>query len=254
MPDHNRHAYFDDSLSAVVIDRLTVRDKDVSREAQRWTSGERGPIVDDPAILAGADLSQFVTEAVKIGAHALSAAGQAQESRALKQMLKEVGQRAAESTNKAVANTERAAKAASEVVAKAAYDAKRAIVEADEASRKEFSESVSVATKGLNAELRRIFSGENPELLDRLQPVLDKFGTALDAKVKAGTTDLIARAAQQFDPSDPTSPMAKHTAELQAQQRKLAEHFDTNHSSYRAQGCTPNRHSRGEDHRGDGPA
>lgn len=228
-PDHNRHAHFDDNLSAVVIDRLTVRDKDVPREAQRWTSGERGAIVDDPAILAGADLSQFVTEAVKIGAHALSAAGQAQESRALEQMLKEVGQRIAETTNKAVANTERAARAASEVVAKAAYDAKRATVEADEASRKEFSESVSVATKGLNAELRRIFSGENPELLDRLQPVLDKFGTALDAKVKAGTTDLIAQAVKQFDPSDPTSPMAKHTAELQAQQRKLAEHFDTNH-------------------------
>ncbi|WP_122508750.1 Fis family transcriptional regulator, partial [Mycobacterium innocens] len=213
----------------MVIDRLMVRDKDVSREAQRWTSGERGPIVDDPAILAGADLSQFVTEAVKIGAHALSAAGQAQESRALEQMLNEVGQRAAESTNKAVANTERAAKAASKVVAKVAYDAKRAIVEADEASRKEFSESVSVATKGRNAELRRIFSGENPELLDRLQPVLDKFGTALDAKVMAGTRDLIAQAVKQFDPSDPTSPMSKHTAELQAQQHMLTEHFDTNH-------------------------
>ncbi|KZS78588.1 hypothetical protein A4G29_22295 [Mycobacterium kansasii] len=144
-----------------------------------------------------------MTEAVKIGAHALSAAGQAQESRALEQMLKEVGQRAAESTNKAVANTERAAKAAFRGGNESRLDAKRAIVEADEASRKEFSESVSVATKGLNAELRRIFSGENPELLDRLQPVLDKFGTALDAKVMAGTRDLIAQAVKQFDPSDP---------------------------------------------------
>jgi hypothetical protein len=59
----SRQAYLDDQ-SAVVIEAVTVRDKDVAREAQRWTTGERGPVVDDPAILAAADLSAFVTEAV----------------------------------------------------------------------------------------------------------------------------------------------------------------------------------------------
>ena len=77
--------------------------------------------------------------------------------------------------------------------------------------------------------MRRIFGGDNPELLDRLQPVLDKFGTDLDAKVKAGTSDLLTKAAKQFDPSDPTSPMAKHTAELEAQQQKLTALIDDNH-------------------------
>jgi hypothetical protein len=83
-----------------------VRDKDVAREAQRWTAGERGPIVDDPEALAAADLATFVTEAVKIGAHALSATGQAQESRALQQMLKDVGEKAADSTNKVAETSE----------------------------------------------------------------------------------------------------------------------------------------------------
>ena len=67
-------AQLDIAANAVVINQLTVQDKDVAREAQRWTTGERGDIVDDPQALADADLSGFVTEAVKIGAHALSAA------------------------------------------------------------------------------------------------------------------------------------------------------------------------------------
>ncbi|ORB77020.1 hypothetical protein BST46_26880, partial [Mycobacterium timonense] len=83
MPQEYRHAHLDGSLTAVEIDQLTVRDKDVVREAQRWTDGERGKIVDDPDVLADADLTAFVPEAIKIGAHALSAPGQAQDARVL---------------------------------------------------------------------------------------------------------------------------------------------------------------------------
>ncbi len=229
MNNQNQRAHLDETATAVVIEKVIVRDKDVAREAQRWTSGERGPIIEDPPALAQADLTAFVTEAVMIGAHALSATGQSQESKALQQMLKDVGEKAIDSTNKAVQNTERAAKAASEVVAKAANDAKKAIVDADAASRKEFTQSVATAKKDLNAELRRIFGGANPELLDKLQPVLDKFGTDLDTKVRAGTSDLLAKTARQFDPSDPTSPMAKHAAQLEAQQKTLAALIADNH-------------------------
>jgi len=229
MQNKQPKAHFDDTLTAVEIERLTVQDRDVAREARRWTAGERGAPAEDPDTLAAADLSEFITEAVKIGAHALSATGQARESRILEQMLKEVGDKAADSTAKAVEITERAVKSASEVVVKAANDAKKAMTEADAASRKAFTDSVSTAKTDLTAELRRIFAGENPELLDRLQPVLEKFSTELDAKVKAGTSDLLTRAAKQFDPSDPTSPMAKHAAELDARQQLLAQQIDKNH-------------------------
>ncbi len=77
--------------------------------------------------------------------------------------------------------------------------------------------------------MRRIFGGDSPELLDRLKPVLDKFGVDLDAKARAGAADLLQKAAKQFDPSDPTSPMAKHHAELAARQRELTELIGTNH-------------------------
>lgn len=61
-------------------------------------------------------------------------------------------------------------KSASEVVTKAANDAKKAITEADAASRKAFTDSVSTAKTDLTTEVRRIFAGENPELLDDCSP------------------------------------------------------------------------------------
>jgi hypothetical protein len=79
--EHTTHsAHFDDDASAVVVERLTIHDREVAREAQRWVSGERGPFVEDPGALANADLTNYVTEAVRIGAHALSVTGQAQDA------------------------------------------------------------------------------------------------------------------------------------------------------------------------------
>src|SRR4051812_27301209 len=103
--DTNRTAHLDEDTTALVVEHLIVRDKDVIREAQRWTTGERGPVVDDSQVLAAADLSGFVSEAVKIGAHALSATGQAQDARVLEQMLKDVGDKATASTAKAAEAT-----------------------------------------------------------------------------------------------------------------------------------------------------
>lgn len=229
MSNHTPQAHFNEDLNAVEVERLTVRDKDVVREAQRWTSGERGHVVDDDAALAGADLSAFVTEAIKIGSHALSAVGQAQDAKALQQMLKDVGDKAADSTAQLKESTQQATKAASDAMTKAANDAKKAIVEADATSRKEFTQAVAAAKKDVAAELQKIFGGDNPELMGKLQPILDKFGTTIDTTLKAGTTELITKAAKQFDPSDPTSPMAKHTAELDAQQKRLTTLITENH-------------------------
>lgn len=222
------HAHLDIENGTVVIEQLKVRDKDVIREAQRWTTGERGPIVDDPAALAEADVSVFVNEAVKIGAHALAATGQSQDFRALERMLKEVGDKAATTTAQAAELTERSVKDATTTLTKAAEDTKKAITAADETTRKEFTRSVNQAKSELNVEIRKIFGGEQPELLERLQLVLDKFGTDLDTKSKATVSNLLATAVKQFDPTDPTSPMAKHTVELEERQRQLTEKIDTN--------------------------
>lgn len=223
-------AQFDGTASAVVIEQLTIGDPDVVREGRRWTGGERGPLIEDVEQLVGADLTSYVTETMRIGALALSATGQAQESRALERMLREVGDKTADSTARAAEVTGRVVQDAAEAVSKAAGDAKKAIVEADALSRQEFTKAVAAAKVDLSSEVRRIFGGEHPELLERLTPLLERFGTELDAKVGASTADLLAKAARQFDPADPTSPMAKHAADLTARQARLTAQLDRNHT------------------------
>jgi hypothetical protein len=216
---------------AVTIERLTIGDEHVAREAARWTRGIRGDVVTDPDIVANADLSAFATEAVVIGARALAATGQTVEARVVEEMLKEVSAKTADATSKAAEVTERAVMDASDAVVRATTDATKAIAEAESHQRKEFGDAVGTATRALTGEVRRIFGGDSPELLDRLQPLLEKFGTQLDENVRVRTTELIEKATQQFDASDPTSPMARHTAALAADQNRLAEQLHQSHAA-----------------------
>ena len=228
---HDAHgARFDETAATVLIEALAIGDADVVREARRWTDGQRGVVVDDPDVLRGADLTAFVVEAVRIGAHALSVTGTAQEAKALERMLKDVGDKTADTTARAMETTERAVKDASEVVGRAAAEAKKAITEADAQNRKELTAAVLTAKQDLNAEVNRIFGGQSPELLERLGPVLDKFGAGLGEMVRETSGDLLTKAAKQFDPSDPSSPMAKHAAELKAQHEKLTQQVEKQHT------------------------
>ncbi|MGW4634884.1 Fis family transcriptional regulator [Nocardia sp. NPDC004415] len=234
MVEHTRPesagAYFHDNAQAVLIEHVLVHDADVAREARHWTSGARGPSVEDPDQLDAADLEAFVIEAVKIGAHALAATGQAVESRALEQVVRELGEKAAQSSNAAAEVTEQSAANAAKTVSRAAEDAKKAITEAEKSGRREFATAVTTAKEELNAELRRLFGGDNPELLDRIAPVLAKFGSELDAKVGSSVDELFKTAVKQFDLDDPTSPMAKHAAGLERRHEQLAKHLQQQHT------------------------
>ena len=222
------------SYGAVVVTDLTITDRNVVREAGHWASGRRGEACDTPEELARADLSTFVTEAVVLGARALAVTSQTSEVRAVEQMLREVGDKTAQATTTAAATTQQAVADAANTVINAAADAKKAIIEADELSRKELTVTVDAAKRDLNGEVRRIFGGESPELVERLQPLLDSFGKGLEAKVQASTAVLLDKVARQFDPADPISPMAKHTATLKLQQQTLTTQIEKNHSELAA--------------------
>ena len=228
-------AHFDETGTTVIIESLVIEETDVSREARHWITGERGPSTDDPAALSGADLTKFATEALVLGAKALTLTAETTETRALERMLKDVVRRTSEATHQASEATAVATKSASETMVRAATDAKKAIADADEATRKRFTEAVDATKKELAAETRRLFGGENPELLERLQPVLDKFGMALEKQVQDGTSELLMTAAKQLDPSDPTSPMARHAKSLAEQQERFSERIEEGQIAMRAE-------------------
>ncbi|KAF0848216.1 Fis family transcriptional regulator [Nocardia caishijiensis] len=238
MTEHTRPesagAFFHDNAQAVLIEHVLVHDADVAREARHWTNGSRGPAIEDPEQLEAADLEAFVIEAVKIGAHALAATGQAVESRALEQIVRELGEKAAQSSSAAAEVTEQSAVKAAKTVSQAADDAKKAITEAEKNGRREFVTAVTTAREQLDTELRRLFGGDNPELLDRISPLLTKFGGELDAKVGRSVDELFKTAVKQFDLDDPTSPMAKHAAGLERRHDQLAKHLQQQHTELTA--------------------
>lgn len=221
---------YDAVIPAVVIKDLRITDPSVVAESHRWSTGQRGEAVETSA-LVGADLSSFVTQALTIGSHAITAAGGAQDKFDLERMVNEVGARTAESSAKAAEATSMAAASAAEVFSNASAAALKSISEADAATRSSFSETVASANRSLQGELQRIFGGESPELMEKLRPVLATFGTQLDAKVAKQTGDLLEKAARQFDPADPTSPMAKHAIELRKQQEALSLTLVKNHEA-----------------------
>lgn len=227
-PTHGAH--FDADAPAIVVTQLTIADLAVVSEARRWSTGSRGETVDVSA-MAGADLTAFVTQALQVGAGAIAAAGNAQDTFDLERLVTEVGTRAAESSSQAADQTGKAVVDAAKVITAASEQARKAITEAESVTRKSFAESVTTAKKDLQTEVHRLFGGDSPELLVRLQPILEKFGTELDTKVSKQTSELLTKAAQQFDPSDPTSPMAKQSRELAKQQQALSDLLAKNHDA-----------------------
>jgi hypothetical protein len=223
-------AAFDIERQAVVVTGLVITDLAVVSESRRWSSGVRGDAV-SVAAMAGADLTGFVTQALSIGATAITAAGNAQDTFDLERLITEVGTRTAESSDQAAKLTTKAASDATKTMTCAAEAARKAIAEADSASRKCFEATVSAAQSQLRGDLQRLFGGTNPELVERLQPVLEKFGADLDTKVAKQTAELLSKAARQFDPTEPASPMAKHAAELTKQQEALAGTLARNHEA-----------------------
>lgn len=223
-------ASFDPAAPAVVIRSLTVTDLSVVSESRRWSTGQRG----DPqevGDMVDADLTSFVTQALTIGSQAITAAGGAQDKFDLERLVTEVGTRTAEVSSKSAEATSQSAAAAVEAFSKASTEASKAIGEADAAARKSYAETVAVANQSLQGELQRIFGGDSPELLEKLRPVLATFSAELDTRVAKQTSLLLEKAARQFDPADPTSPMAKHAAELRAQQEALSLTLVKNHET-----------------------
>jgi hypothetical protein len=90
--------HLDLSGTALVVLAVHLTDEAVVREARHWTTGRRGPAVND--VGAEADLSVFLTEAVALGSRALAAMGQSGEARAVEAMLREVGEKTSSATGR----------------------------------------------------------------------------------------------------------------------------------------------------------
>ena len=208
---------------ALVLEQLCVVDPVVLAECRHWSQGRRGSAV-ELAHLAGADLTAFAVQAVTIGSTAMAAAAGVQERYGIESLVAEVEKRSAQLATSAAERTEAAVTQASTLLEKASEQTKRAVVEASQAARTAFSQSVETARGDLAAQLTALLGGDEPQLLLRLQPLLDGFGRNLEQHTLSQASALIEKVSKQFDPADPSSPMAQQMRALtQTQARYAAE-------------------------------
>jgi hypothetical protein len=213
---------FDPSGPSLVINSLIVEDAAVIAEARLWSQGRRGPAVTTEELVT-ADLSNYVVQALVVGAHAIGTAGGVQQTYDLKDLVAEVGERTAQTSKHAAEATDAAIAKAAHAMEVAAAQTRTAIGEAGKLAREDFRTNVEVARTSLTAEINRLLGGENPELLARLQPVLERFGRELDERSTRQTSTFIEKVARQFDPADPASVLAQQNRMLTEQHRALTE-------------------------------
>lgn len=214
-------AHFDVDGPAVVVEKLTLNDPNVVAEARHWPTGRRGAAV-PVAEMAHCDLIAFVTQAVIVGSQAIATAGGAQEAYRLDALVADVGERTSRLTLEAGRATGAAVQQATATIEASTAAARETFDKIAAQSRRSFTESVETAGTALRADLTRLLGGENPELLNRLGPVIEKFGRELEARATAQTGELVAKAARALDPADPASPAAQQARALAEQQERLA--------------------------------
>lgn len=217
----------------VVVTSLHVTHPAVTSEALRWSTGVRGPVV-AAAEMDGADITAYVNQCLIVGAQAIATAGGAQDTYNLEQLVQDVGVRTAETTEQAKDATSKVVIEASAVIKEASSEAQKALSEAGGRARKEFGESVAAARKELQEQLTRLLGGDDPELLTRLRPTLERFGADLAKRADQHATDVVEKATKAFDPDDPTSPLGRHTAKLDRRHQALTEQVRTQHDALAA--------------------
>lgn len=215
-------AHFDTTVPALVVDQLSVDDPRVVSEARRWSTGRRG----DAAPLAemvGRDLTAFVSQAIVVGAQAITTAGGTQEAVALESLIAEVRESTTQASTQAASRTAEAITQATTGIAESTEAARKTLGEIVEQAQRRSATDLETLQKAMLGELTRIFGGDSPELLTRVQPVLDKVSRELEERATRQTAELIAKAERQFDPSDPTTPMGRQHQLLAEQHRQLKE-------------------------------
>lgn len=193
---------FDRTGPSIVVEQLEVTDPTVVAEARFWAGGHRKAAATSEQ-LAEADLSNYVVQALTVGAQAIATAGGVQQSYDIKDLVTEVSERTQHSSQRAAEATGAMVTKAAKDMAAASEQTRQAISQATDHARKDLGIQLDNARRALSAELQRLLGGESPEVTARLQPLIDQFGRDLVERSTKQSEELVSKVARQFDPPTP---------------------------------------------------
>ena len=220
---------FDRTGPSIVVNELAVTDPAVVAEAHFWADGLRGTAATSEQ-LADADLSNYVVQALAVGAQAIAAAGGVQQSYDIKDLVTEVSERTQQSSQRAAEATDAMVTKAARDMATASEQTRKAIGQAAEQARKDFGDQLDSTRRAFSTELQRLLGGESPEVTARLQPLVDQFGRDLVERSAKQSEELMSKVARQFDPADPTSVLSQQNRLLADQHKLLIESLTKEHT------------------------
>ena len=213
---------FDRTGPSIVVEQLEVTDPTVVAEARFWAGGHRKAAATSEQ-LAEADLSNYVVQALTVGAQAIATAGGVQQSYDIKELVTEVSERTQHSSQRAAEATGAMVTKAAKDMAAASEQTRQAISQATDHARKDLGIQLDNARRALSAELQRLLGGESPEVTARLQPLIDQFGRDLVERSTKQSEELVSKVARQFDPADPASVLSQQNRLLTEQHKQLIE-------------------------------
>lgn len=138
---------------------------DTIAEASRWTTGVRAEPVGLEE-LDGKDLTNFVVAALKTGASVLAIASQSSDTLAVQTVVKAASEQMGQALNQSVTAHGHAVRQATEQIGQVARHVQESLTD----------------------QIQRLVGGENPELMERLRPLLEGVGANLQAQVVEGMT------------------------------------------------------------------
>lgn len=139
------------------------KNSDTIAEASRWTTGTRAqPVTLEE--LDGKDLTGFALAAMKTGATVLAIASQSTDTLAVQTAIRAASEQMDRTITSSVSAADRAVQQAATQIGQAAHDVHTSLTD----------------------QIQRLVGGENPELMERLRPLLEGVGANLQTQVTEG--------------------------------------------------------------------
>lgn len=226
MTNENRHSVpckYDPATSQIRIAELDLSDPEILMEAHHWSEGRRGPAVDDER-LADCDLSVFVRQAIATGVKAIAAAAGTTEIASQQRLIRELGERAEASSQRAADQISHAADVTEKAARATSDETRKMVAETADKMRVEVKAALTATIADLHRELAAL-SGEDAPIATAAKEAVAKAGEDLQVRLDRRLNDAVVGITQKFDHRDPTSPLGHLVDTLRTEQKVVVAEF-----------------------------
>ncbi len=208
------------------ITNLEITDPVVLTEALRWTTGTRS-FPAEPVDAIGCDFTEFVTEAVHLGARVLSVTSDSIGVTSLTTTVNALAQRAETASVGLVETAERASAKAIEISTAATNRAQTAasqiVTEAMRRFETESARTLDARVTAVSEQLDLMLATEKGPVVGLMKDVVNQAMSGAQETWHRLLTETLTRVSQSLDATDPQTPFGQLTRQLKDDQQRQSQ-------------------------------